>query len=70
MAHSSAARAAVENLMKVLSIEWSRFNIRLTALASGHFDTEALDKYPAGCARAWASPSRSGRLGRVEEQRG
>ena len=25
MAHSSAARAAVENLMRVLSIEWSRF---------------------------------------------
>ncbi len=44
MAHSSAARAAVENLMRVLSIEWSRFNIRLTALASGHFDTDALEK--------------------------
>jgi citronellol/citronellal dehydrogenase len=42
MAHSSAARAAVENLTKVLSIEWSRFNIRLTALAAGHFDTETL----------------------------
>src|SRR4051812_29035605 len=33
MAHSSAARAAVENLTRVLSIEWARFNIRLTALA-------------------------------------
>src|SRR5918995_564096 len=34
MAHSSAARAAVENLTRVLSIEWARFGIRLTALAS------------------------------------
>src|SRR5689334_14565672 len=36
MAHSSAARAAVENLTRELSIEWARFNIRLTAIASGH----------------------------------
>lgn len=35
---------AVENRMRVLSIEWSRFNIRLTALVSGHFDTDALEK--------------------------
>jgi citronellol/citronellal dehydrogenase len=35
MAHSSAARAAVENLTRVLSIEWARFGIRLTALAAG-----------------------------------
>ena len=27
MTHSSAARAAVENMMRVLSIEWSRFDI-------------------------------------------
>src|SRR5262249_35111410 len=45
MAHSSAARAAVENLMRVLSIEWARFNIRTTAIASGHFRTDALKKY-------------------------
>jgi citronellol/citronellal dehydrogenase len=55
MAHSSAARAAVENLMRVLSIEWARFNIRLTAIATGHFETDAIQKYPepvrAGVAR-------------------
>src|SRR5215211_7296657 len=34
MAHSSAARAAVENLTRVLSIEWARFGIKLTALAA------------------------------------
>jgi citronellol/citronellal dehydrogenase len=47
MAHSSAARAAVENLTRVLSIEWARFNVRLTAIAAGHFATETLrTKYP------------------------
>ncbi len=34
MAHSAAARAAVENMTRTLSIEWARFNIRLTAIAS------------------------------------
>src|SRR3954469_3515655 len=32
MTHSSAARAAVENMTRVLSIEWARFQIRLTAI--------------------------------------
>src|SRR5215210_4843575 len=39
MAHSSAARAAVENLMRVLSIEWARHGIRLNAIAAGQFAT-------------------------------
>ncbi len=68
MAHSSAARAAVENLMRVLSIEWSRYNIRLTALASGHFDTEALGKYPESVRESLGHAVPLGRLGRVEEQ--
>ncbi len=39
MAHSGAARAAVENLMRTLSVEWARFDIRLLALAAGQFET-------------------------------
>jgi citronellol/citronellal dehydrogenase len=47
MVHSGAARAAVENMMKTLSIEWARFNIKLCAVAAGQFDTETLrTKYP------------------------
>src|SRR6476659_4517542 len=42
MAHSSAARAAVENLTRVLSIEWARFGIRLTAVAPGPMGTETM----------------------------
>jgi citronellol/citronellal dehydrogenase len=68
MAHSSAARAAVENLTKVLSIEWARFNIKLTALAAGHFATDTLmTKYPKAVVEGVAGTVPLGRLGRPEE---
>jgi citronellol/citronellal dehydrogenase len=68
MAHSSAARAAVENLTRVLSIEWARFDIRLTALAAGHFDTETLrTKYPRPVVEGVAGTVPLGRLGTEEE---
>jgi NAD(P)-dependent dehydrogenase (short-subunit alcohol dehydrogenase family) len=68
MAHSSAARAAVENLTRVLSIEWARFGIRLTALAAGHFATETLrTKYPAQVVEGVAGTVPLGRLGTEEE---
>jgi NAD(P)-dependent dehydrogenase (short-subunit alcohol dehydrogenase family) len=68
MAHSSAARAAVENLTRVLSIEWARFGIRLTALAAGHFGTETLrTKYPKQVVEGVAGTVPLGRLGTEEE---
>jgi citronellol/citronellal dehydrogenase len=67
MAHSSAARAAVENLTRVLSIEWARFNVRLTAIAAGHFATEALTKYPKPVQEGAARTVPLQRLGRPEE---
>jgi citronellol/citronellal dehydrogenase len=68
MAHSSAARAAVENLTRVLSIEWSRFGIRLVALAAGQFATETLrTKYPAPVVEGVAGTVPLGRLGTEEE---
>ena len=67
MAHSSAARAAVENLTRVLSIEWARHDIRLTALAAGHFETEAIQKYPKPVAEGVARTVPLQRLGRPEE---
>src|SRR3954465_9682854 len=68
MAHSSAARAAVENLMRVLSIEWARFNIKTTAVASGHFRTDALKKYPEPVQAGVARTVPLQRLGAAEEQ--
>src|SRR3954454_2088913 len=68
MAHSSAARAAVENLMRVLSIEWSRFGILLTAVAAGHFETETLKtKSPRQVVESVASTVPLQRLGQPEE---
>jgi citronellol/citronellal dehydrogenase len=68
MAHSSAARAAVENLTRVLSIEWARFGIRLTALAAGHFATETLrTKYPKPVVEGVAGTVPLGRLGSEQE---
>jgi citronellol/citronellal dehydrogenase len=68
MAHSSAARAAVENLTRVLAIEWARFGIRLTALAAGHFATETLmTKYPKPVVEGVAGTVPLGRLGTPEE---
>jgi citronellol/citronellal dehydrogenase len=68
MAHSSAARAAVENLTRVLSIEWARFGIRLVALAAGQFATETLrTKYPKPLVEGVAGTVPLGRLGTEEE---
>src|ERR1700704_1931445 len=56
MAHSGAARAAVEALTRELASQWAGEGISVVAAAAGHFDTEALDKYPeairAGTARS------------------
>src|SRR5437764_2954040 len=67
MAHSSSARAAVENLTRVLSIEWARFGIRVNALAAGHFATEALKKYPRPVYEGVARTVPLQRLGEPEE---
>jgi NAD(P)-dependent dehydrogenase (short-subunit alcohol dehydrogenase family) len=68
MVHSGAARAAVENMMRTLSIEWARFGIRLCAVAAGQFDTEVLrTKYPAQVAENVHRTIPLGRLGTPEE---
>ena len=68
MAHSSAARAAVENLMRVLSIEWARHGIRLNAIAAGQFATDTfMSKYPQQMVEMAASSVPVQRLGRAEE---
>ena len=67
MTHSSAARAAVENMTRVLSIEWARFGILVTAVAAGHFATEAIRKYPKPVFENVARTVPLGRLGEPEE---
>ncbi len=68
MVHSGAARAAVENMMRGLSIEWSRFGIRCVAVAPGQIGTETLmTKYPREMVESMDSTIPLGRLGRPEE---
>ncbi len=68
MAHSGAARAAVENMMRTLSIEWARFNVKLCAVAAGQFDTEVLrTKYPKEVAENVVRTVPAQRLGKPEE---
>lgn len=68
MAHSSAARAAVENLMRVLSIEWARHGIRLNAVASGFVATDTfMTKYPESVVQAAGATVPLQRLARPEE---
>ena len=45
MAHSSAARAAVESLTRTLAVEWGPRGVRLVAIAPGFVHTEAIAKY-------------------------
>ena len=68
MVHSGAARAAVENMMRTLSVEWSRFGIRLCAIAPGQFDTDVFrTKYPPQVVETVPRTIPLGRLGRPEE---
>lgn len=67
MAHSGSARAAVEAITRELASRWAGDGVSVVAAAAGHFDTEALDKYPdvirAGTARSIPAQ----RLGTVQE---
>ena len=68
MVHSGAARAAVENMTKTLSIEWARFGITVNALAIGQIATETLlTKYPQVVVDNLNYSVPLGRLGKPEE---
>src|SRR3954468_8760371 len=68
MVHTGAARAAVENMMRTLSVEWARFGVKLVAVAIGQFDTETLrTKYPQAIVDNVAATVPLGRLGTEDE---
>jgi citronellol/citronellal dehydrogenase len=66
MAHSSAARAGVSALTNVLSVEWGKYGISVTAVAPGWIDTEGIRQYDADLEKV-ASGIPMRRLGRPEE---
>ena len=68
MVHSGAARAAVENMMRTLAVEWARFGIKTCALAAGQFMTETMmTKYPQVVVDNLERSIPIGRAGRAEE---
>jgi citronellol/citronellal dehydrogenase len=67
MTHSSAARAAVEGLTRDLARAWAGDGVAVTAAAAGHFETEAIQKYPDVVRLGAARSVPLQRLGRPEE---
>jgi len=67
MAHTGAARAAVEALTKELASSWDADGVSVAAIALGRFATESLRKYPAELWRRAAASVPLQRLGTLEE---
>ncbi len=67
MAHTGAARAAVEALTRELALSWGSHGVSVVAVALGRFATESLRKYPAELWRSAAASVPLQRLGEVEE---
>ena len=67
MAHTGAARAAVESITRESAEHWAQAGIAVVAVALGRLATESLRKYPAELWRRAAKGVPLQRLGEVEE---
>jgi citronellol/citronellal dehydrogenase len=67
MAHTGAARAAVEAITRELASAYGARGIAVIAVALGRLDTESLRKYPAELWKSAAASVPVQRLGSVEE---
>ncbi|MCS7297429.1 MAG: SDR family oxidoreductase [Bacteroidia bacterium] len=67
MMHTGAARAGVDNMTKTLAVEWSRYGIRVNAIAPGIIDSSGLAQYPESIKQGLAEAIPLKRLGKVEE---
>ena len=67
MAHTGAARAGVDNLTKSLAIEWSKYNIRVNAIAPGIIKSTGLENYPESLLEGISETIPMKRLGSTEE---
>lgn len=67
MAHTGAARAGVDNLTKSLAVEWSKYNLRINAIAPGIIASTGLEQYPPALVEGMAAHIPLQRLGRPEE---
>jgi citronellol/citronellal dehydrogenase len=67
MAHTGAARAGVDNLTKSLAVEWSKYNLRVNAIAPGIIQSSGLENYPPELLQGIADTIPMKRLGQTEE---
>lgn len=67
MAHSGAARAAVEAITHEMAVELRDSGVSVVAVAAGHYATEATLKYPEVVRAGAARSVPLGRLGEVAE---
>jgi citronellol/citronellal dehydrogenase len=67
MAHTGAARAAVEALTRELAGQWAADGVAVSAIALGRLATESLKKYPAELWRRAAESVPVQRLGEMDE---
>ena len=67
MAHTGAARAGVDNLTKTLAVEWSKYNIRVNAVAPGIIQSSGLENYPPEMLHGLAETIPMKRLGTTDE---
>jgi citronellol/citronellal dehydrogenase len=67
MVHTGAARAGVDNLTKTLAVEWSKYNIRINAVAPGIIQSSGLENYPPEMLNGLAETIPMRRLGSTDE---
>jgi citronellol/citronellal dehydrogenase len=67
MAHSSAARAGVDNLTKTLAVEWAQYHIRINSVAPGIIKSSGLANYPPSVLENIERPIPAKRLGSESE---
>ncbi|MEM0999243.1 MAG: SDR family oxidoreductase [Bacteroidota bacterium] len=67
MVHTGAARAGVDNFTKTLAVEWSKYQIRLNAVAPGIIKSSGLKQYPPELMEGLTEKIPLRRLGEVDE---
>lgn len=67
MSHTGAARAGIDNFTKSLAVEWSKYNIRINAIAPGIIQSSGLENYPPALLEGIADTIPLKRLGSTQE---
>ncbi|KAK9470792.1 NAD(P)-binding protein [Dipodascopsis tothii] len=66
----NASKAGVVHLMKSLSAEWAKYNIRCNSISPGYMDTPLNTAYEGPYFAEWKARTPMGRLGQPEELAG